>query len=211
MKIIQYGTHVFTSRPELTIQSLLRDAKERQSNRERYSTVYPHSVIIKYPWAVSWFSDGFWYDYSYAAASYSSRRRAPVLLCITGRRPKTPKDEIQIFKTFWGIEKKCVANIELYSEGGAITSKSEGLDDLRIKFGHLLPKDSILYQVNDTILPLDFAAAFGKELNIDLGPDLAELLKHCTKTKEYTFDVFYEANCQDMGQQDKDTGTVLLS
>lgn len=192
MKLLQGAIHVFTDRPDLTVKSFCRELNYQAAHKVPYEYI-PASTIIQYPNAVSWFCHlGLAYDY--IAKMYSKKRKAPVVVSIVGRVPGFGQRETQGLKLYWGIDNKCITQIETISDGKSISVKCEGIDVLKEKLAQLVLSDSVLFKSLGDIEPLSVAAELSNELGVFLGGiELDIYLKKCILKKELELGQVFQA------------------
>lgn len=192
MKLLQGAIHIFTNRPDLAVASFCRELN-RQANQSGMYEKIPASFIIKYSNAVSCFCHlGLSYDY--IAKMYSRKRKAPVVVSIVGRISGLKGLQPQALQLYWGMENKCIAQIETISDGRTISVKCEGIDLLKNKLDWIIPDDSILFTSLGQVEPLKVASALSNELGIFLGDvALEDYLKKCALEKELELGQVYEA------------------
>lgn len=192
MKLLQGSIHIFTDRPDLAVESFCRELKYQAKHSLAYEDI-PTSSIIQYPNAVSCFCHlGLSYDY--IAKIYSKKRNAPVVVCIVGRMSEPEGRESQALKLYWGMENKCIAQIETISDGQAISVKCDGMDVLKDKLDWLVLNDSVLFTSLGHAEPLSIASALSDELGVFLGgTELDGYLKKCVLRKELKLGRVYKA------------------
>ena len=192
MKLVQGSIHVFTDRPDLTVAAFCRELKYQAEHCLQYQKI-PASTIIQYPNAVSCFCHlGLSYDY--IAKMYSRKRNAPVVVSIVGRMSEPGGRESQALILYWGLENKCIAQIETISDGQTISAKCEGIDALKDKLDWLVLNDSVLFTSLGHAEPLKIVSALSDELGIFLGGRvLDDYLKKCCLKKELKLGRVYKS------------------
>lgn len=172
--------------------------------------------VVEYGRAVSRISDYRWYAMDYEAAEMSKHRKAPVLVAEYGwntaedervfmeqRRREFPGLE-QFPETYtpqarelltltWGADGKCICQIELEREGGALKEpKIVGVDALMGRLGGMFSRPSFWDGLPDRPLPA-IAEELGQELGIFVcGPGLeAFVTGNCELRREMRLGKFY--------------------
>lgn len=192
MKLLQGAIHIFTDRPDLAVAAFCRELNYQANHRAPYEKI-SESVVIKYPNAVSYFGH-FGLSNDYIAKMYSKKRKAPVVVSIVGRILGLKGIEPQALRLYWGLENKCIAQIETISDGRTISVECEGIDVLKDKLAGVIPGDSILFTPLGEVEPLKVASILSDELGIFLGDvPLEDYLKKCVLKKELELGRVYEA------------------
>lgn len=176
----------------------------------------PPEWVIEYSHAVSRIGDYRWYAMDYEAAEMSKRRKAPVLVAEYGwntagdervlmeRRRRefpgleqfpemyTPQDR-ELLTLTWGADGKCICQIELEKEGGALKEpKIVGVDTLMDRLGGMLPRPDFWDGLPERPFP-NIAEELSRALGIFVcGPGLDRFVEQrCELRREMRLGKFY--------------------
>lgn len=206
METFESAIHVFSTRTDLTVQAHSRDLERFQRERKFHKAYFedlapvetcygpiPTATVLEYPHAVSRFYDIIT-TYQYLAKVYSKSRKAPVLVSIVGKLLEPGEPEKQALCLYWGFENKCIAQIEIESDGQIISVEAQGVHELKKQLGFLLPENSILFSPLEDKKPFDIIPTLSEELGIFLGDiQLEEYLKRCILKKSIDTWRFYKS------------------
>lgn len=215
MMLFQNILHVFTERPDLCVRSYVREF-QREEKQEAFlkegwaalgmdAAAYEQAHgkrspewVIEYDRAVSRINNCRWYAMDYEAEEMSKHRKAPVLVAEYGLR--TPEDD-ELLTLTWGADGKCICQIELEKESGALKPpKIVGVDALMDRLGGMFSRldfwDGLLNRPFPTI-----AEELSRELGIFVcGPGLdAFAARNCELRREMRLGKFYRFRGENKG------------